>query len=137
MLSSGDPFRERSLLGDVQQEWVGLRSPVLLESQHQIGTKTTLERRYFLSSLTGSARRVLRAVRAHWGIENGLHPVLDVSLDEDACCLRGDPAAENFAVLGHTALNLWRQEKSSKRGVKARQDQAGWDEDYLLHVLAN
>lgn len=123
--------------GDVQQEWVGLRSLSCIQSQRQRGEKITVERRYFLSSLTGSAKRVLRAVRAHWGIENQVHHVLDVSLNEDACRIRRDHAAENFATLRHIALNLLRQEKSSKRGVKARQKQAGWDDTYLFKVLVS
>lgn len=122
--------------GDVQQGWVGLHSLVFVESERQMGEKTTCERRYFLSSLSGSAKRVLRAVRHHWGIENRLHHVLDVSLNEDACRIRRDHAAENFATLRHLALNLLRQEKTSLRGIKARQKQAGWDDNYLLKVFA-
>jgi len=123
--------------GDVQAEWAGLRSLVRIESVRQIGEKSTTERRYFLSSLTGSAKRVLRAVRSHWGIENALHHVLDVSLNEDACRIRRDHAAENMAGLRHVALNLLRQDTTHKRGIKARQKQAGWDETYLLKVLTN
>lgn len=131
-LEANDP-----LWGDFQQEWSGLRSLVCITSTRQIGDKVSQEVRYFISSLVGSASKVLSAVRQHWGIENRLHYVLDVSLEEDACRIRKDHGAEILAMLRHVALNLIRQEKTNKRGIKARQKKAGWDNDYLSLVLIN
>ena len=125
-----DPF-----WGDVQAEWRGLRSLARVTCTCQIGDKTRSEVRYFISSLPGSAARVLRAVRAHWGIENRLHYVLDVSMNEDACRIREDHGAENFSVLRHIGLNLLGQEKTNPRGIKAKRKQAGWDNDYLAQIL--
>jgi predicted transposase YbfD/YdcC len=129
-LAAQDPLWE-----DLQQEWVGLRSLVCVSSIRQTGEKTSEEVRYFISSAVGSASRMLHVVRQHWGIENQLHYVLDVSLDEDACRIRKDNGAEVFAVLRHIGLNLLRQEKTCQRGIKARQKKAGWDIDYLSRVL--
>jgi predicted transposase YbfD/YdcC len=126
-----------ALWGDVQTRWAGLRSLARITCTRQIGEKTSTEVRYFISSLPGSARRVLRAVRQHWGIENRLHYVLDVSMNEDACRIRRDHGAENFAVLRHIGLNLLRQEKTSPRGIKAKRKQAGWDNDYLAQILVS
>lgn len=128
---------EDAYWGDVQAQWAGLRSLVRITATRQIGPGVTTEVRYFISSLPGNAARVLRAVRQHWGIENRLHYVLDVSLDEDACRIRKDHGAENLAVLRHIALNLLRQEKSSAAGIKAKQKLAGWDNDYLALVLVS
>jgi predicted transposase YbfD/YdcC len=74
-------------------------------------------------------------VRGHWGIENNLHWVLDVAFREDESRIRGGHAAENMGRLRHIALNLLKQEKSSKVGVKTKRLRAGWDHDYLLKVL--
>ncbi len=119
-----------------REAWAGLCSIGMAESVRRMGEKVETERRYFLCSLQGSALKFGRAVRRHWGIENGEHYVLDVAFDEDACRIRREHGAENFAMLRHIALNLVRRERTARRGVKARLRRAGWDESYLLRVLA-
>ncbi len=124
-----------ALWGDLQQEWAGLRSFARITCTRQMGEKVSEEVRYFISSLPGSASKVLSSVRQHWGIENRLHYVLDVSMDEDACRIRKDHAAQNLAVLRHIALNLMRQETTCKCGIKARLKLAGWDTQYMAKIL--
>ena len=96
----------------------------------------TEETRYFVSSLTADEPEKLEhAVRAHWAIENNLHWVLDIAFDEDGNRTRKGHSAANLAVIGHIALNLIKQEKTSKVGVKTKRLKAGWDNDYLLRVI--
>jgi len=117
--------------------WAGLRSIIMIQSERKIGEEHSQETRYFLSSIRDNAKEILSAVRNHWSIENSLHWVLDVAFREDHCRVRKDHAPENFVVLRHIALNLLKQEKSSKVGVKNRRLTCGWNNDYLLKVLAS
>jgi predicted transposase YbfD/YdcC len=120
---------------DVQEKWKGLSSLICIESVRQIGRHTSVEIRYFLGSLSGNARTALESIRDHWGIENRVHWVLDVTMNEDASRIRTDHAPANLATLRHITLNLCRREKSCKRGVKAKIHKAAWNEDYLLQLL--
>jgi predicted transposase YbfD/YdcC len=120
---------------DEQVRWKGLASLIRLESQRQVGEKTSHEVRYYLSSLSGDAGRVLGCIRGHWGVENRLHWVLDMAFDEDACRIRKDQAPVNMALVRQMALNLLRQERTCKNGIKVKRSKAGWDDAYLFKVL--
>jgi predicted transposase YbfD/YdcC len=116
-------------------QWAGLQSFGMVEATRTLGDKTTVERRYYISSLPPDATRLAEAVRGHWGIENQLHWVLEVALRDDDSCLRTGHAATNMAVVRRIALNLLKQEKSVRLGVANKRLKAAWDEDYLLKIL--
>lgn len=121
-----------------RQKWAGLRSFAMVESERTLSGETTSERRFFISSLPGTdAEHFAQAVRAHWGIENGLHWVMDVTFRQDECRVRVRNAAQNFATLRHLALNLIRQETSVNGSLRGRRRRAGWDEAYLGRILTS
>ncbi|MFQ6027766.1 MAG: ISAs1 family transposase [Dehalococcoidia bacterium] len=122
---------------DEAGEWSGLKSIAMVEAERQVGSEVSRECRYYLSSLPGDAKELGRAIPGHWGIENGLHWMLDVAFREDQSRVRTGYAPENLALLRRIALNLLRQETTSKVGVKAKRLKAGWNEDYLLRVLTS
>lgn len=125
-------------LGEERDRWANLRSAAVVESTREVPPQApTRERRYYISSLDGSdAPRMAQAIRGHWGIENKLHYVLDVSFAEDQCRIRKGHAAENFSRLRRIALNLLRRETTKKRGIKGKRLLAGWNHDYLLKLLS-
>jgi predicted transposase YbfD/YdcC len=124
-----------STLYDVE-EWSKLKSIVKVTAERRVGDKSSLQERYFIASLDGEAEQALYAVRTHWEIENCVHWVLDIAFREDESRVRKGDGAQNMAVLRHIALNLLKQEKTARCGVKAKRLKAAWDEDYLLKVLA-
>jgi predicted transposase YbfD/YdcC len=114
--------------------WPGLQSIGMVEATRTLGGKTSVEQRFYLSSLPPEAEQFAQAVRKHWGIENQLHWSLDVTFREDLSRLRAGHGAENFAVLRHIALNLLRQEPSAK-SLPRKRLACALNPDYLLKVL--
>jgi predicted transposase YbfD/YdcC len=116
--------------------WVGLCSLVLVlrvVTCQTTGTETT-EVHHYISSLRPSARRLAGAIRGHWGIENGLHWVLDVVFREDARRLYDRTAAENVGLLNRLATSLVRGDPA-KGSLKVKRKRAGWNTDYLAQLL--
>jgi predicted transposase YbfD/YdcC len=121
---------------DPHGAWPQLRSVAMVVAERRVGEDVSRESRYYLSSLPGDAATVGAAVRAHWGIENRLHWVLDIAFREDESRVRQGHADQNLALLRRLALNLLRQESTAKIGIKAKRLKAGWDHAYLLKILA-
>jgi len=118
------------------KKWANLQSIVMIMRRRIIAGVETVKTRFYISSLAANAERILQATRQHWGIENGLHWVLDIAFNEDRSRVRKEHAPANLAVLRQMAVNLLKQETSAKGGIKAKRLQAGWNEAYLLKVLA-
>jgi len=118
-----------------QEKWKNLRVIGMVSATRKTGTKETVERRFYLSSLANEAPKLGAAVRAHWGIENTLHWSLDVVFQEDRCRVRQGNASENFAVLRHLALGLLQRENTVKAGLKTKRLKCALNPDYLLKVL--
>jgi predicted transposase YbfD/YdcC len=122
-------FEERSA-------WEGLQSVGVVEAVRECNGQCSVERRYYLSSLSVDVKRFARAVRSHWSIENQLHWVMDVNFKEDQSRARSGYASENLATLRRWALNLLKaDQQKKKRSLKGRMKAAGWDNRYLLHLL--
>ncbi len=121
---------------DPRGAWAGLRAIGLVEAERRNGETVSVEARYYLLSAPQTAAAFGRAVRAHWGIENRVHWVLDMTFQEDACRVRAGHAAQNLAVLRHLALNLLRRERTRQGSLPAKRFTAALDETYLATVLA-
>ena len=91
--------------------------------------------RYYISSMKNNCEQFAHAVRSHWGIENRLHWCLDIAFREDESRIRNGDTPDNFAVIRHICMNLLKQEKSRKAGVKGKRLQAAWDSSYREKVI--
>jgi predicted transposase YbfD/YdcC len=114
------------------QDFAGLKAVAKVTSWRDGEERT----RWFLLSQVFEPARLLAIVREHWGIENRLHWVLDVVLEEDASRARKDNAPANLAILRRLALNVLRSHPDPtplRRKIK----RAGWEPDFLLSLLAN
>jgi predicted transposase YbfD/YdcC len=117
-------------------EWSNLNSIVAITSERHTGETVNQETRYFISSALIPAERMLAVVRLHWGIENQLHWVLDMSFGEDQSRIRKGNAPSNVAIIRHAALNMIRAAKTKRMSIKRMRKAAGWDDSLLTDVLA-
>jgi predicted transposase YbfD/YdcC len=115
-------------------EWADAQAIVRLARTRRIGDQESVDVAYYLSSRRGSAAELGQAARAHWGVENGLHWVLDVTFREDQSRLQDRTAAENLGLLRRVAASLFRQD-DSKGSVSGKILRAAWDNDFRRHLL--
>jgi predicted transposase YbfD/YdcC len=118
-----------------QEEWKDLRSICRVTRAWTERGEEKSEVRYFISSLPADAQALAKAILGHWGIENGLHWVLDMYFGEDRSRARTEEAAANLAVLRRWIVTLLRQDKTLKDGIEKKRLQAGWNEAILEQIL--
>lgn len=118
------------------QRWPDLKSFAVIVSERALKGKTTLEHRFYMTSLPANPARLNRAVRAHWRVENSLHWCMDLAFGDDQMRARTGHAAHNFAVLRHFALNLFRLAPVKRKGgLKARRLIAATSDLYRAQLL--
>ena len=118
-----------------RDEWKDLRSICRVTRAWTEKGQEKSEVRYFISSLAADAKVLSKAILGHWGIENGLHWVLDMYFAEDRSRARTAHAAANLAVLRRWVITLLRQDKTLKDGIEKKRLQAGWNEKILERIL--
>jgi predicted transposase YbfD/YdcC len=117
------------------KRWQDVRALVKIEARRERDSKVETETHYAITSLAPNASEILRAVRLHWGIENGFHRCLDVAFREDASAIRLRNAAANFALLRRFALNLFRLDKSNAKSLPKKRKAAAWNSQYVVELL--
>jgi predicted transposase YbfD/YdcC len=95
------------------------------------GKPTSIEKRYYISSLPANALKVAEAIRKHWRIENNLHRQLDINFAEDASPVNTGHAGENLAIFRRLALNIL----GSGKGLLERRKRAAWEEHFLTEIV--
>ena len=118
-----------------REQWPDLRSVAVVVRERTAGAKYSCERHDYISSRKLRAKPFLQAVRRHWGIENSLHWILDVTFEEDRSRLRTDHGPENFALLRRLAVSHLKQADGGKGSLRGKRLVAGWSNDFLEQVL--
>ena len=104
---------------EAREDWKNLKSIVKVEAERFIKStgKSESETRFYVSSLPADAKLLNKSIRSHWRVENSLHWILDVAFNEDNSRKRAGNAAQNFSVLNRIALNMLKNDTSTKRGI--------------------
>ena len=131
--------RRHWLIKDIDQltqkdKWRGLKNIGMIESKRIVNDEVSTEKRYYICSTAGSAKQFGAGVREHWGIENKVHWVLDVTFNEDQHRAREGNSAHNMSILRRLALNVIKQDKS-KGSIKSKRLRAGWNTGFLTDLL--
>ena len=121
----------------LREHWPKLAGIGMIERQREINGTVSNERAYYIGSQgITSAESFAKTARDHWGIENSLHWVLDITFREDDCRVRKDHAPHNFAALRKFALALLRQDNQyPKRSLRSRRKTAERLPDYRASLL--
>jgi predicted transposase YbfD/YdcC len=129
LLTNLDHVRDRAL-------WPGLYGLCMAVNERTVGDKTSTEVRYYIGSGRGSVYDYAQVIRGHWGIENSLHWVLDVTFQEDASRKRAEHGAENIAWLRRMAVSLLRNDTTCERSLRQKSIKALCDQEFLLQLLS-
>jgi predicted transposase YbfD/YdcC len=121
---------------DDKSAWRDLNALVRIRSTCTVGDITSIEDRFYLTSLPLDAQKIMGAIGLHWGIENGLHWILDTAFKEDLNRARNKHAQANLVAVRHLAVNVLKQDKSIKAGIETKRARASWDNNFLLSLLA-
>jgi predicted transposase YbfD/YdcC len=116
-------------------DWPHLKSIVRITATRLIGSKTSIETRFYITDDTPDPARILGNTRSHWSIENTLHWTLDMSFGEDTSRIRKDNAPLAIATIRHVALNLLQAAKQKRESIKRLRKKAGWDNQTLKRIL--
>jgi predicted transposase YbfD/YdcC len=117
-------------------DWPGVVQVCKVEREVEQRGKRSWEERYLVTSLAreqAGAMTLLRQRRGHWGIENRLHYVRDVSFGEDASQVRTGSAPQALAALRNTVIGIFRQ--AGERNIASALRRTGWRSGAALAML--
>ncbi len=121
-----------------KDKWKNFKTIIRIESTREFKNSDKPKQnavRYYIASLNAKATEFQNIIRSHWSIENKLHWTLDVAFLEDQSRKRHQNATQNFSVLNKIALNLLKNDKTTKVSIKGKRKKEGWDNDYLEYLI--
>lgn len=128
-------------LRDRHSKWGTINSIIRIDATREMTSKRgknkkTQETRYYISSIKNITPELAsKSVREHWGVENTLHWVLDMSFNEDYSRIRKGNAPQVMAIIRHIALNLLQRCKPKRQSIKGFRKICSWDDAALTTVV--
>jgi predicted transposase YbfD/YdcC len=119
---------------DEAQGWAGASSVIEVERERHVDEGVTTQTQYYLSSLAVDPVQAAETIRSHWGVENQVHWVLDVTFKEDECRIRRHHGAENMAMVRRFCMNLARL-NTTKNSMRGKLKNAGWNDAFRAELL--
>lgn len=118
-------------------DWPGLKSIGMTITYRGQGSVPAEDGdvRYYIMSFAANVEEFARAVRGHWGIENSLHWVMDVTFHEDESRIHKDHGGENVSWLRRLAITLLKNDTTRKDSIRAKRIRAGYDTSYLQQII--
>jgi predicted transposase YbfD/YdcC len=126
---------EKGLIVDTDNRWEKWTTVIKITSTREFANKTETQERFYISSLY-QTNDFNKYTRGHWGVENGLHWMLDMIFREDEQRKRANHAAQNFAIVRKIGLNLLKKDKG-KESLRSKRLKAGWDKEFLTKLIKN
>ena len=117
-------------------DWKGLKSIGMTITYRHADLDCDGDVRYYINSFASDAKRFAGAVRGHWGIENSLHWVMDVTFREDDSRIHKDYGGENVSWLRRLAISLIKRDTTIKDSIRSKRIRAGYDVEFLKQMLA-
>lgn len=121
-------------MSSLAKKWSGLTSLGRVVRDVKRADKLTSETSYYICSYDAKVGVFSESTRGHWGIENGLHWVMDVVFGEDSSRIRSGHAAENMSFLRRFVTTLLKRD-TSKSSLKQKRKEAAWDTAFLEKLL--
>jgi len=114
--------------------WQDAQSVVKVVRERHINDKVTTEEQIYLTSHGVDVEAIAKAIRKHWGVENKVHWVMDVTFREDECRIRRKHGAQNMASLRRFVMNLAKLHPS-KMSMRRKLKNSGWDDEFRSQLL--
>ena len=129
-------YAKIEMFGNGREKWTDLNGIGMIIAKVEENGRKTEQRHYFIYSCKNmTAQEIMRAKRAHWGIENSLHWVLDIAFREDESRARKGDSAENFNILRQIVINILKLDSSFKESIPNKQFRCLLDSDYLDRIV--
>ena len=119
------------------KEWKGLNSFGMVKKTIVKNKETTIEKRYYMSSLFIDIDLFSKSIRKHWSVENKLHWHLDFTFREDKNTTQNKKALMNLQLINKFCLGIFNKIKSFYKNKSLRRIRKIMEIDFENSLIKN